>query len=152
IRAEWTPINKSDSSTAGSSLTELRLLHASGDKLETTIKYIIEGAGKRPDFLAVAYDDRWQLLTNERSLNAKASIIQSTGQHVIQIPIPAPSMDRQELLVRWQLADPIALGNLRLPVIELASTQPTRRWLAMADNPVLDFEIPAESGTENTVS
>ena len=41
-----------------------------------TVKYILEGGARRPDSIAVAYDDRWKLLTSEKSLNAKSSSCQ----------------------------------------------------------------------------
>jgi hypothetical protein len=152
ITAEWTPSNRSESGTGGSSLTELRLLHVVNDKLEATIKYIFEGTGKRTDVLTVAYDDRWQLLAPEKLLDTKSSLSKSTGQHLIQVPIPSPSTERQEIVLRWRLSDPIALGNLRLPPIDLTIAQPTRRLLAMSNDSTFEFEIPDEAATENTVS
>lgn len=152
VTAEWTPSNKSESGTGGSSLTELRLLNVVDDKLEATIKYIFEGAGKRTDTFSVAYDDRWQLLTPEKSLDAKSSFNKSTGQRLIQIPVPAQSTERQEIVLRWRLSDPIVLGNLRLPPIDLTTSQPTRRLLAMSNDSAFEFEIPDEAGTENTAS
>ena len=98
------------------------------------------------------YDDRWKLLTNEKSLNAKSSTASSAGQHVIRIPVPAQSTDHQEISLRWRLVDPPAMGNLRLPSIELTSIQPTKRWLAMSNDPTLDCEIPDASATDGTVN
>ena len=48
--------------------------------------------------------------------------------------------------------DPPALGNLRLPPIELTSHSPSKRWLAMSTDPTLDCEIADASATESTAN
>ena len=49
------------------------------DELEITVKYILEGGARRPDSIAVTYDDRWKLLTTEKSLNAKNASLAPPG-------------------------------------------------------------------------
>ena len=76
----------------------------------------------------------------------------ATGQHVIRIPISTQSSDRQEISLRWRLVDPPALGNLRLPPIELTSLSPSKRWLAISSDPTLNCEIADASATDSTAN
>src|SRR6185295_1586362 len=128
LQVQWSRTDKPENGASGFSITELRWLHAKPDELETTIKYVLEGGARRPDAITVAYSDRWKLLTTEKSLNAKISTASSAGQHIIRIPIPAQSIDHQEISLRWRLEDRPGLGNLRLPPIELTSIEPTKGW------------------------
>ena len=151
LQVQWSRTEKSENGTTGFSITELRWLRVTPDDLETTVKYVLEGGARRPDSITVTYDDRWKLLTSEKSINAKLT----TGiasQHVIRIPVPTQTTDRQELSLRWRLVNKPALGNLRLPPIDLASNQPTMRWMAISSDPTLDCEIPDASATDATVN
>ncbi len=106
-------------------------------------------SARRPDSIAVAYDDRWKLLTTEKSLNAKNAAAGITGQHVIRVPISAQATDHQVISLRWRLADSPALGNLRLPPIELTSPSSSKLWLAISSDPALDCEIADATATES---
>jgi hypothetical protein len=152
LRVQWSRTDKSENGTSGFSLTEMRWPRVKSNELEMTIKYVLEGGSRRPEAITVAYDDRWKLLTSEKSLNAKILASSSGNQRTIRIPVPVQSTDRQEFSLQWRLVDPPALGNLRLPPIELTSIQPTKRWLAMSNDSALDCEIPDASATDGTVN
>ena len=150
LDVRWSHTDKAENGVSGFALSELRWLHVTPTDLEVTVKYVLEGGARRPDSIAVAYDDRWQLLTTEKSLNAKSSAAGTDGQRVIRVPISTQSTDRQEISLRLRLAGPPALGSLRLPSIGLASASPNKRWLAISSDPALECEISDASAVEST--
>jgi hypothetical protein len=152
LHIRWSHSEKSEGSTPGFSLTEMRWLHIMPTEIEMTVKYLLEGGARRPDSLTATHDDRWKLLTNEEPVSAKNSSDNSTGQHVIRIPLATQNTDHQEIVLHFRLVDPPALGNFRLPPIELTSTPASKRWLAVSSDPTLDCEIPDSSATEGTVN
>jgi hypothetical protein len=147
LLVQWPPSDKQNAGKSGTSLTEMRWLDVDRAKTELQIKYILEGGANEPESLSIAYDDRWELLSKDRTISKRTS--NAASQHVIQVPIAAQS-GKSEKLLRWRLRGPLGLGSFRLPPIELMSNSATKRWLAVSTDSSLECDIPDSSATEGT--
>src|SRR6185295_16155818 len=115
-------------------------LHIKPDVVDLETKYVIEGGAGHADSITVAYDDRWQLLTDGGSASEENRADDVRRHQLVRFSVPPGEADRQDLLLRWRLRNSTTLGNLRLPPIELMSSPATKRWLAISTDPSLECE------------
>ncbi|HVT27074.1 MAG TPA: hypothetical protein VHE81_03560, partial [Lacipirellulaceae bacterium] len=148
LHIQWLPSDLPDTGKQGVSVTELRWLDIKPADTELTIKYIVEGAGRRPDSLTISYDDRWKLLSSVGSTATDHVDSNSCGRRILRVPIPTQPTDRPEVKLRWRLADPISIGNFRLPQVELTTVSTSKRWLALSVDPVWECELADSSAME----
>ena len=152
LHVQWPRPELLESGKQGLSVTELRWLHITPAQVDLEVKYVLEGGAHRPDSLILAYDKRWKMLTEGKSTNDAHSAKNSREQYVVRVPIPSQDTDRQEILLRFRLLDPPALGNLRVPPIELMAPTAIKRWLAVSTDPSLECEVADPSLSEGTVN
>jgi hypothetical protein len=150
LTVNWPRVAADADRAPGLRVTALQWLRIGVDVIELEAKYIVEGGPRRPESLTVAYDKRWKL--QQRSLSAEFSA-DGDAQPTVRVPLTANETDRQEISLKWRLAEATALGRLRLPAIELISVPVTQRWLAISSDATLKFEVVdgenAAAGTAN---
>jgi hypothetical protein len=122
----------------GLRVTELQWLHVTPNDVVLDCKFVVEGAGRRPESLAVTYDSPWSLIDASDVISTDPS---DAGRRTVQIALPPDDIDRQEVHLRWQLDDTGTLGHLLLPRIELVSLPVTQTWFAVSSEPALNCEF-----------
>ncbi len=148
----WSRGGKQEGGKQGFSIAALHWLNITPTKTELTVKYVVEGGPHRPDSFTVAYDDRWKLVSDDKSAVDELRNAKRSGPHAIRVPILPNATDRQEVLLRWRLAESTALGNFCLPPVELTSAPENKHWLAVSVDPSLEIEIPDSSASDGTVN
>ena len=148
----WPLSESSPEAAQGLRVHHLRWLRIELDDVELETKYIIDGGVRRPDTLAIVFDDRWRLLEGSPAVNHRVET-DSQGRRVVRVSLSPGDVDRQEVHLRWKLKGAQTLGRLRLPSIELASVPEIQRWLAVSNDPRLKCEMLSgamvTSGTAN---
>jgi hypothetical protein len=128
-------------------VTSLRWLRIGPEDVGLQLKYVIEGSGRRPESLVVAFDRRWQLLKDQGDVAGADVGAEPDGRRSVRVTLPPAKGDRQEMVLHWRLQGAEALGRLRLPPIELLSIPVTERWLAISTVADLECEIVDASAT-----
>lgn len=131
----------------GLRVTELRWLRIGVRDVELDTKYVMEGSARRPETLTVAFDHRWELLADANPPVETPVEVATDGQQMIRVPLPPDDIDRQEVTLRWRLADRASPGRLQLPPIELTTVPATQRWMAVSSDPALECAIENGDGT-----
>lgn len=150
VIVQWTRRGQRNPANQGLNVADLQWLHIHNGSVEFETKYVLEGTGRRPDFIDIRFDRAWTPLNQDsRFINAEPS--QSSGNvGVLHLPLPAEDIDRQEVVVRWKLNAAFNVGNLYLPPIALASLPVNQRWLAVSTDPNLDAAIGSGKASSAT--
>ncbi len=151
LEVQWPTALPADGAE-GLRVTGMRWLRIGADEVELETKYVMDGSARRPDALVVAFDRRWELM---RKNNAPADWRVEDGpdaRRTVRVPVPPNDTARQEVTLRWRLADGLSLGRLLLPRIELISVPVTQRWLAVTSDPALECEIVGAAGSPGLIN
>ena len=139
VAARWLQQPEPGGENPGLRATELQWLHVGQDRVELFVKFIVEGGVRRPETLTVEVDGSWKLFESDDVVSDEPA--EGGGGRIVRVALPPDDIDRQEVLLRWELVDARTLGLIFLPSIKFESLPVTQRWIALSCDPGLACEF-----------
>jgi len=146
----WPRLEAKSGASQRLTVTEMNWVTVTEHGVELEAKYIVEGGARRPAQLAINYDNRWQLTGETSTSNQKTHRSDVHEVRTAQVVLPTGSSDRQEVVLRWKLSDVAAVGNVRLPSVELVTVPTTQRWFALSADSRVNCALLDNPATEAT--
>jgi hypothetical protein len=139
VTARWLQQPEPGGENSGLRATELQWLHVGQDRVELFVKFIVEGGVRRPETLTVEIDGPWKLSDSQDVVSDEPA--EGGGGRIVRVALPPDDIDRQEVLLRWELVDARTLGLIFLPNIDFESLPVAQRWIALSCDPGLACEF-----------
>lgn len=138
IHVAWSTAEPKSTASQGLNISELNWLHVEPHGIELEAKFIVEGGARRPESLAIQYDDRWELISNNGATNNSRGADGKNGLRTLQLPLPNDDIDRQEIITRWKRVNAPEIGNLHVRPISLITNATTQRWFSVSADTSID--------------